>query len=93
MMMNSDFVMQAADALAGRVLTKESSDSERVKEIYVTCLGREPSDEEISQDLQLIQDTLQTFSSDARSDKDRLTTAWSVACQVVLASSEFVYLQ
>ena len=93
MMMNSDFVMQAADALAGRVLTKESSDSERVKAIYVTCLGREPSDEEISQDLQLIQDTLQTFSTDARSDKDRLTAAWSVACQVVLASSEFVYLQ
>jgi mono/diheme cytochrome c family protein len=93
MMMNSDFVMQAADALAGRVLTTDSTDSERVKEIYVTCLGREPSDEEISQDLQLIQDTLQTFSSDARSDKDRLTAAWSVACQVVLASSEFVYLQ
>ncbi len=93
MMMNSDFVMQAADALAGRVLTTDSTDSERVKEIYVTCLGREPSDDEISQDLQLIQDTLQTFSSDARSDKDRLTAAWSVACQVVLASSEFVYLQ
>jgi hypothetical protein len=64
-----------------------------VKEIYVTCLGREPSNEEISQDLQLIKDTLQTFSSDARSDKDRLIAAWSVACQVVLASSEFVYLQ
>ena len=93
MMMNSDFVMQAADALAGRVLTTDSTDSERVKEIYVTCLGREPSNEEISQDLQLIKDTLQTFSSDARSDKDRLIAAWSVACQVVLASSEFVYLQ
>ena len=93
MMMNSDFVMQAADALAGRVLTTDSADSERVKEIYVTCLGREPSNEEISQDLQLIKDTLKTFSSDARSDKDRLIAAWSVACQVVLASSEFVYLQ
>ena len=93
MMMNSDFVMQAADALAGRVLTTDSADSERVKEIYVTCLGREPSNEEISQDLQLIKDTLQTFSADARSDKDRLIAAWSVACQVVLASSEFVYLQ
>ena len=93
MMMNSDFVMQAADALAGRVLTTDSTDSERVKEIYVTCLGREPSNEEISQDLQLIKDTLETFSSDARSDKDRLIAAWSVACQVVLASSEFVYLQ
>ena len=93
MMMNSDFVMQAADALAGRVLTTNSTDSERVKTIYLTCLGREPSDEEISQDLQLIQDTLQTFASDGRSDKDRLAAAWSVACQVVLASSEFVYLQ
>ena len=93
MMMNSDFVMLAADALAGRVLTTDSNDSERLKEIYVTCLGREPSEEEISQDLQLIQDTLQTFSSDARSEHDRLTAAWSVACQVVLASSEFVYLQ
>jgi len=93
MMMNSDFVMQAADALAGRALRTDSTDSERVKEIYLTCLGREPSDTEISQDLQLIQDTLQTFASDARTEKDRLIAAWSVACQVVLASSEFVYLQ
>jgi mono/diheme cytochrome c family protein len=93
MMMNSDFVMQAADALAERALKTDSTDSERVKEIYLTCLGREPSDTEISQDLQLIQDTLQTFLSDARPEKDRLIAAWSVACQVVLASSEFVYLQ
>ncbi len=93
MMMNSDFVMQAADALAGKALKTDSTDSERVKEIYLTCLGREPSDIEVSQDLKLIQDTLQTFSSDARPEKDRLVAAWSVACQVVLASSEFVYLQ
>jgi mono/diheme cytochrome c family protein len=93
MMMNSDFVMQAADALAGRVLTADSTDSERIREIYVTCLGREPSAEEISQDLKLIQDTFQTLSSDDRNEKDRLVAAWSVACQVVLASSEFIYLQ
>jgi hypothetical protein len=85
--------MQAADALAGRVLTADSTDSERIREIYVTCLGREPSAEEISQDLKLIQDTFQTLSSDDRNEKDRLVAAWSVACQVVLASSEFIYLQ
>lgn len=93
MMMNSDFVMQAADALAERALKTDSTDSERVKDIYLICLGREASETEISQDLKLIQDTLQTFSSDSRPDKDRLIAAWSVACQVVLASSEFVYLQ
>lgn len=93
MMMNSDFVMQAADALAMRVLGTKSADAERVKEIYVTCLGREPSDEDITKDLQLIQDTLQTLSTDTRGDAEKLVAAWSVACQVVLASSEFVYLQ
>ncbi len=93
MMMNSDFVMQAADALAGRILASSATDAERIKQVYVTCLGREPADEEIGQDLQLIQDTLQAFAADARSDADRLSAAWSVLCQVVLASSEFAYLQ
>jgi hypothetical protein len=93
MMMNSDFVMQAADALASRALTSPTADAERIKQIYLTCLGREPSEEEIAQDLQLIQDTMQAFSTDTRSDADRLSAAWSVLCQVVLASSEFTYLQ
>lgn len=93
MMMNSDFVMQAADAIATRALSSTSGDAERIKQVYVTCLGREPSDEEIAQDLQLIQDTMQAFSTDTHSDADRLSAAWSVLCQVVLASSEFTYLQ
>jgi len=85
--------MQAADALASRALTSPTADAERIKQIYLTCLGREPSEEEIAQDLQLIQDTMQAFSTDTRSDADRLSAAWSVLCQVVLASSEFTYLQ
>ena len=93
MMMNSDFVMQAADVLAGKVLASSSNDAERIKHVYVTCLGREPAEEEVNRDLQLIQDTLQTFSTDTRSDADRLSAAWSIMCQVVLASSEFAYLQ
>lgn len=93
MMMNSDFVMQAADALAGIVLTSSSTDAERITHVYVTCLGREPAEEEVLRDRQLIQETLQAFSTDTRSDADRLRAAWSVMCQVVLASSEFAYLQ
>ena len=93
MMMNSDFVMQAADSLATTVLASSSTDAERIKHVYVTCLGREPAEEEVARDIQLIQDTLQAFSTDTRSDADRLSAAWSVMCQVVLASSEFTYLQ
>ena len=93
MMMNSDFVMQAADALAGRVLASFSTDAERINHIYVTCLGREPAAEEVTRDIRLIQDTLQALSTDTRTETDRLSAAWSVMCQVVLASSEFTYLQ
>ncbi len=93
MMMNSEFVMQAADSLAATVLSSSSTDVERIKHVYATCLGREPAEEEVTRDIQLIQDTLQAFSSDTRSDADRLSAAWSTMCQVVLASSEFTYLQ
>ncbi|MFO1001381.1 MAG: PSD1 and planctomycete cytochrome C domain-containing protein [Planctomycetaceae bacterium] len=93
MMMNSDFVMQAADALAGKILVSSSNDTERIRHVYVKCLGREPAEEEVNRDLQLIQDTLQAFSTDARSEADQLRAAWGVVCQVLLASSEFMYLQ
>lgn len=93
MMMNSDFVMQAADALAAQVRATKNSDPERMSQLYQACLGREPSDEEVAQDIQLIQDAIQAFSSDTRSDADRQNAAWSVLCQVILASSEFAYLQ
>lgn len=93
MMMNGDFVMQAADGLAAIVLESESSDSERIKNVYVKCLGREPAEEEVNRDIQLIQDVVKALSTDNRSDTDRLKAAWSVMCQVVLASSEFTYLQ
>lgn len=93
MMMNSDFVMQAAESLAAKVLSEVTSDSDRIRQVYLTCFGREPSAEEMAQDLTLIKDTSQSLASNDRTEEQQITAAWGVFCQVVFASNEFTYLQ
>ena len=93
MMMNSDFVMQAADRLATNAFSSETNDVSRLQRLYLLCLGREPSRDEIEDDLALQKRATEESGLRDSTQGTHKQPGWSIVCQVLLASSEFVYIQ
>jgi cytochrome c553/mono/diheme cytochrome c family protein len=92
MMMNSEFVMQAADKLAERIQS-ESADEDRLTLLYQLTLGRPPQDHEQADDLEFLRVTAESLVPSETDAAARQQKAWSVLAQVLLASSEFLYVQ
>ena len=93
MMMNSDFVMQAADDLAVRICTDDTDDAVRLSKLYQLAIGRDPRDVERVEDLAFLQQINQSLTATEPDPGKRHLKAWSVLCHVRLASSEFIYVQ
>lgn len=91
MMLNSDFVMQAASDLAARLLAEPGDDHQRLNRMYEFAYGREPSKRELDVDIQFL--TRADLSSSETDLTKRRLLAWSTMCHVVLAANEFVYLR
>ena len=93
LMMNSDFVMQAADDLAARVCRDATADAVRLSRLYQLTIGRQPTDPELIDDLAFLQQINQSLTATEPEPEKRHLKAWSVLCHVRLASSEFIYVQ
>ena len=103
MMMNSGFVIQAADDLSKRILSSSGDDSVRIEKLYALALGRSPSPDEVTESLAFLQETKlalvaseankQEASAPAADSSDPVNPTWSVLCQIMLASSEFIYVR
>lgn len=91
MMLNSDFVMQAASDLAARLLAEPGDEHQRLNRMYEFAYGREPSKRELDVDVQFL--TRADLSSSETDLTKRRLLAWSTLCHVVLAANEFVYLK
>lgn len=103
MMMNSGFVIQAADDLSKRILSSSGDDSVRIEKLYALVLGRSPSPDEVTESLAFLQETKlalaaseankQEASAPVADSSDPVNPSWSVLCQILLASSEFIYVR
>ncbi len=92
-MMNSDLVMEASDRFAARLLEIASSDTSRIESAYVQALGRPPTETESNRALSFIdQWTAEGRTDAARVDEEAIARAWSLFCQSLIASSEFIYI-
>jgi hypothetical protein len=85
-LMNSPFVRQRAEKLAQRVRPKDAADLPRaVEEAYRLALGRRPTPAE--------RDRLSAFVlAQSGGDAKALDAALADACQALLASNEFLYI-
>jgi hypothetical protein len=96
--MNSDLVMESADAFAKKLLDEAQDDSARIRLAYEKALGRELTSVELNRALQFVDEirsrvgsnSTQDLSSDSSSVQNR---AWSIFCQCLIASNEFMYLR
>lgn len=95
LMMNSDLVIESADALALRLLASEKNPTRRVQLAYEHVLGRPASDQDIERTLMFIGQTT-SFEQAANSASQSIIDepqAWSLFCQSLLACNEFFYLR
>jgi cytochrome c553 len=92
LMLNSEFVMQAAARLTDRLLAGPGGDDQRLVRLYTIAFGREPTDREREADRAFLL-VLSEAHSRGAADPDVWRTAWGTLCHVVLATNEFIYLR
>ncbi len=99
MMMNSTLFMDAGDALAEQLLETGADDARRVELAYERALVRPPTDAERERALQFVAEMtgppalLNSSTVDEAATAEARREAWSLFCQSLLASNEFVYLK
>lgn len=93
LMMNSDFVMQSADALAERLLSLNLNDAQRVQQMYEIACGRAITADESQASLNFLADLRQSLVTEEPDPAQRDRKALSILCHVTLASNEFIYVR
>jgi len=94
LMMNAGLVMESADHLAKMLLNEGLDNAGRVNLAYERALGRLPSESESKRSLVFISDATSTGLTDAANvGAEAEQSAWSMFCQSLFASNEFIYLR
>jgi hypothetical protein len=86
-LLNNPWVIRQSETAAGKLLEKEASDAERIKQGYLRFFGRTPSEKESKAAL----DFLDRYEKSATGAAKR-RAAWSALCQAWFASAEFLYV-
>lgn len=92
-LMNSDFVIDAAENLANQLTQAESqTDEERLRTLYLVCFGRMPTEVETRRALRFLADCPPPTS---QTDPHQMTRqqAWQTLCHVFFDSNEFLYIK
>jgi hypothetical protein len=88
-LLNNPFVIRQSEAAAGKLLAKETSDAERVKDGYLRFFGRLPSEKETKAATDFLEKYEKTLPGGAANKR---RTAWNALCQAWFASAEFLYI-
>lgn len=93
LMLNSDFVMQSAADLAGRLLSGAASADERIQRLYVIAYGREAAADELPANQKFLAALEQSLSGTEPDAAKRQRQAWNMLCHTIVAANEFIYLK
>jgi hypothetical protein len=88
LLMNSDLIMDSADEMARTLLRDRDGDAARIKLAYDRGLARRPTPSELQRGLDFV---MRMKSNKASTDGEY--QAWSLFCQSLFASNEFIYLR
>lgn len=90
-MMNAEMVQNVSTAMAQRALQYSGqTDDERIRDLYLTCYSRPPSEEEIQRGKQFVEELQQYWQAESGDARQR---AWAAFCQVLVAANEFIYIR
>jgi hypothetical protein len=90
-LMNSPFAKEQARVFAESLIV-EKDEATRVRNAYLRAYGRPATGEEIGQALEYVRRYDAAFAASEQDGAKRQAGAWTSFCQVLFASSEFVYV-
>lgn len=94
LLMNSGLVMDSADRLAETLIQATAVQNDRVDMAYERVLGRPPTVAECERAVGFIAELVSAASTDSSDGLSELNhQAWSMLCQSLFASNEFIYLR
>jgi len=91
-LMNSPLVREQSRAFAESLLSEPGDDVARVRLAYLKAYGRPATDEEVAQAQDYVARYEEAVSATEKDVSRRRPRAWQSFCQVLFASSEFVYV-
>ncbi len=103
-LLNSPFVIEQAEGIAGRAMAAAQEDAGRLEYAYLLCLSRPPSAEELERGLAFLDQAQDNLAAEPAEDgkprdgkqsaaPDSRLVPWTMLCQGLLASAEFRYLE
>lgn len=93
LMLNSDLVFDCADSLAARVWSEQPDDeTARLQRLTQLVLGRDATDTELAAHRQMLRELAALLTPAEGPQQEAVQKSWSVLCQALLASNEFLYL-
>lgn len=87
-LLNSDFALGRARALARRIKEEAKTADERVARVFLVALGRVPADDERAAAVRFLATQPRQYEGQAGAD-DRV---WDDLCQMIMASNAFLYI-
>ncbi len=104
LLLNAELVLESADAFADFLLAQSMDDTQRIQLAYERSFGRPPSDHEIQRALTYIsewtsaalaerEESAPSKTDGATKDASPERQAWSLFCQSLFASNEFIFVK
>lgn len=91
-LLNSPFVINAADAAASKIAREQADEKQRIRQAYLSVYGRVPTASETAAAEKFLNDYVATISSAAAVSPAARRDAWTALIQSLLGSSEFLFL-
>jgi hypothetical protein len=91
-MLNDSFVVEQASLFAERVATVAPDSRKRIEQAFLCSLGRKPAAEEVDWSLTFLAEQSANFQTDTLEESQRSHKAWVAFCQMLLNTSEFLYV-
>lgn len=93
LMLNSEFVMQAASDFADRVWKEPGSDNDRMQLMYAIAYGREASEVELTANRVFLANVEHSPFVTKSDPEQRRHQTWTLLCHAIFAANEFIYVK
>jgi hypothetical protein len=90
-LLNNPFVIRSSEAAADKLLASTTTDTERIREAYLSFYGRPPTEKELQNAEKFIKAYGDQLAKDRVPVGRRERETWAAFCQALFASAEFQY--